>query len=133
MANISYAYTKVKPFSWNRFLKLQNKTHKQIQEAILAASKWVTCASGTMCSVLPRQADGAPKDLALYRLGKKFYEAVQYCHWNDCKAILIEIEERSDILIGIERARRKKVQEDYDRAFAVRKALAKQNNESFRY
>jgi hypothetical protein len=86
-------------FDWNAFLDKKSITSSEWMYALKLAGSWVTCACGTMCSVIPRRSDGEPEDNQLYSLGMQFYDAIDIENADLAKDVLIEIEKRSAELI----------------------------------
>jgi hypothetical protein len=81
MANKSFAVQQGKqPFNWNGFLakatyEWANKHAYSMQIASDKAGRWVTCAVGNQCAVIPRLyplTGGEPEDNQLRELGVMF-------------------------------------------------------------
>lgn len=69
-----YSTAHYKPyFDWNKFLfKKKVYTKDELDEASHDAARWVTCACGNVCNVIPRDSDGAPLDKKLQAAGRQF-------------------------------------------------------------
>lgn len=105
----TYAETKGHaPFDWNKALDeaLFQEPDDATHHALSARAKaWTTCACGNACAIIPRYQSGSPKDDMLGDLGRHFFIRVFYRRWDDAKATLRRIEERSQALITEELAK----------------------------
>lgn len=121
MNNELYVETKHKPvFNWHHFLRQEDYTHDELDDARDLAVNWVTCAVGHQCAIIPRDEDGWPLDKILQDRGQAFYDLLDswdnaysyhYDEEEDGKpfnhkayqekalALLLEIEQRSAELI----------------------------------
>lgn len=100
-----------KPFDWNAFLNKEDYTREELQEASFLSSQWVTCACGNQCHIIPRDIKGEPEDEILLWAGIEFHDEIEnmrsyrdvkhkfYVGKERAKKLLIEIEQRSDVLI----------------------------------
>lgn len=95
-------------FDWNIALDkaIAGKlTSAEIVELKSKANKWVTCACGNLCSIIPRQIidgykmKGEPIDHELSGLGYYFNAHITNQYWELAKETLQKIESRSKILI----------------------------------
>jgi hypothetical protein len=93
--NISYAQKKKKKtFDWNGFLdkdftrnkNFSKETLNKLIEASRLSSKWVTCACGNQCAIIPRNLEGQPKDYTLASLGMDFFSKINSMHSNYVEA-----------------------------------------------
>ncbi len=66
------AHRGLKPFNWNRFLRLKRYTTKSLKAAEDLSGDWVTCACGNQCKDIPRGVMGVPLDDTLSNLGTVF-------------------------------------------------------------
>lgn len=60
------------PFDWNLWLAKAARdgaTEEEWSQATLASSRWVTCATGNQCTIIPRDEKGQPKDAVAVILG----------------------------------------------------------------
>lgn len=92
-----------KPFDWSVFLKraiTREVSKEEMWEAQYLAARWVTCACGNQCSMLPRFVDGEPKDEQLSAMGSDFNNAITCKRWRDARGMLKRIEGRSDELLA---------------------------------
>ena len=64
------------------------------------ASQWVTCACGQLCQNLPRDMHGEPEDEDLQYLGADFNVEIDQRNWKEAKAILDDIEARTNYLLN---------------------------------
>lgn len=69
---------------------------------VIHAGKWVTCACGNLCDIIPRDTFGAPYDSKLATLGVLFWDNIAAAAWIDALSILDRIEQRSEFLIEVE-------------------------------
>lgn len=104
----TYAETQGKaPFDWNHFLNRAIAGQITVAEeakAMQLSSRWVTCACGNQCAIIPREGDccggpGAPNDEMLKDLGLQFDYEIRACAWRAAKMTLRDIELRADELI----------------------------------
>ena len=88
-----------KPFNW--FEVLDNSQGKTIdwRELYNLSKRWVTCACGNLCDVIPRIEGGMPFDPRLQRLGMRFNDAIYNADRKEALIVLREIENRSIELI----------------------------------
>lgn len=112
---MTYTETKGKdPFDWWAFLNKPYSEHseKELCEAAVLSSDWVTCGVGTQCKDLPRRPNNSPVDFTLLQLGLRFMDQIEtmaLCYSSDiltfreavssAKGILDYIETRSTILL----------------------------------
>jgi hypothetical protein len=94
------------PFDWNRWLDravLKNPSSDEFQMAYGKANQWVTCAVGNQCTIIPRYlhdgSGGEPQDRELRNLGMRFMHNIQNGEWGSAKYTLLQIEQRSAVLI----------------------------------
>ncbi len=98
------------PFDWNKFLRnvIRRKTRlpdEEYKQVFDLSSDWVTCACGTMCSIIPRGGrhnEDEPVDTALRDLGITFHKNISNKQWTKAKATLAKIEARSATIINRE-------------------------------
>jgi len=109
----TYAKANLKDeFDWNAFLHQELFTEEELYNAFELADKWITCACGNQCEIIPRNEYGMPIDVDLMILGRKFNDAIRSM-WDACmdrqsledrivyaKMILLQIEVRSQELIN---------------------------------
>ncbi len=118
----TYAETEnINPFNWNKFLSKKSYTKKNLTDANYLSEKWVSCAVGTQCAIIPRHAyketygldikmQHEPIDSILSKLGYKFnlhiekmvedYDDFRFLsHRARAIKTLKAIEKRSSILI----------------------------------
>lgn len=84
------------PFDWNKELSKRDKDWYYLKRM---SSRWVTCACGNTCAIIPRDDKGMPYDTVLSDLGHLFYEKVCDMNTRGAKATLKKIEARSSELI----------------------------------
>ena len=85
---------------WNKELENPPKLFsKRYYELACAADKWVTCAVGNQCKIIPRYDSGEPKDFRLRTLGIKFSDHIDAADFKTAKEVLEKIENRSGELI----------------------------------
>lgn len=105
---MTYAqWTGSAPFDWNLFLKRAIAGKLARSEESIArymAINWPTCACGNLCSKLPRDTRGKPRDQRLADLGGLFYVLISSARWEEAKVTLAEIEERSHQLLSLAEA-----------------------------
>ena len=87
-------------FDWNAFLDKEIITEDEWFDAWELAGNWTTCACGNQCDIIPRDTNGSPKDIILYRLGGEFHCSISSENISKSKDILKLIEERSAFLIN---------------------------------
>ena len=63
-------------FNWYEFLNNKFPSTMQLIIAKEKASRWVTCAVGNQCEVIPRHMDGTPTDHILLDQGFLFNHAI---------------------------------------------------------
>ena len=105
---MTYTETKnEKPFDWNKFLNKKEITQEEWENASELSSKWVTCACGNQCDLIPRytskhtfDAAGRPIDRVLSELGYEFYELIEMQNIKSSKLILAKIEQRSAYILA---------------------------------
>ncbi len=87
--------------NWYEFLKKDNITDKEWDDAEYLAESWVTCACGGQCYIIPRDREGQPLDKDLTYLGGKhgFLKAIKKQNRESALKLLDKIEARSAILI----------------------------------
>lgn len=78
-------------------LTLDSEQEEKLAEA---ASDWPSCACGQLCSALPRNSEGAPKDLELYALGLDFNDAIGDGDYSYALTVFKTIERRSTRLLS---------------------------------
>jgi hypothetical protein len=90
-----------KAFDWNKALSAKSISGKKWDKLLKKAGDWVTCACGNQCAILPRYADGEPKDQILSLLGgiDGFFGAIRNRDKENAIDLLAMIETRSEILI----------------------------------
>lgn len=98
-----------KPYNWTAFLNhaiANGITDEEHQAAKERSLKWVTCACGNQCSIIPRSkvrdfmsGAGAPIDEILKSLGKEFYDQIQYREYENAKLTVKAIDRRSLLII----------------------------------
>lgn len=108
------------PFDWNKWLDAAiadpNSITKEEHAKVCGLSfKWVTCACGNQCAIIPRYETGVepeddpgpgmPEDPVLQSLGGDFHAEITYKGWGEAKRVLQDIEARSAILIQEELAK----------------------------
>lgn len=104
------------PFDWRLFLTraIADKiTHEEYQGALERARRWVACACGNQCAIIPREQTiinphrmlHAPLDEELELLGRDFYQDMHAEDYDRALATLTGIEARSAILIAEELAK----------------------------
>lgn len=91
-----------KPFNWNKFLDSEHISDTAWHEAYFLSSKWVTCACGNLCELIPREdnifqsgGSGMPEDRKLRNLGVRFNENILSKNQKRAKITLDLIEKRS--------------------------------------
>ena len=100
MINQTYAEMQGKEvFDWNEFLNKKDITVEEWKNASVLSSRWVTCACGVQCGVIPRLDDGGPLDAILMNEGLDFLGNIKRRNITQAKLTLIEIEKRSAYLI----------------------------------
>lgn len=92
------------PFDWNKVLanppQRDSKEHEVLRRL---AARWVTCACGNQCAIIPRESlYGTPIDQGLVSLGLNFSYMVARGEWNEARDILKRIETRASQLISRE-------------------------------
>lgn len=82
MEKYSEKETGKKAFDWEKFLNtpLEKYTELSLKEAVELSERWVTCAVGNQCDIIPRDVDGNPDDLRLRRYGTRFNLLVEGMH-----------------------------------------------------
>ena len=97
----TYAETKgVKPFDWK--IELEKCIETKLESTYnltIEANRWITCACGNQCDIIPREKNGAPKDEFLASEGVDFYNYVSLGLWGKALETLDKIEQRSNELI----------------------------------
>lgn len=88
------------PFDWNVALAQKNISATKWEILDELACKWITCAVGNQCNVIPRNKWGCPLDNTLCELGEKFSLAIGQHRKIKAKNILLKIEQRSAELIS---------------------------------
>ena len=93
------------PFDWNAFLERAMRGEVEALsddyfQALSMSGRWVTCACGSQCDVIPRWSDGSPRDSLLTDLGVRFYGAIRRASWAEARDTLAAIETRSAELIA---------------------------------
>lgn len=114
MKTYTEVHSKKEPFDWNRFLRnvIRRKTRlpdDEMKQVFDLSADWVTCACGTMCSIIPRGGDDSydeaePLDTKLRDLGINFHKQISNRQWMKARATLAKIEARSAVLINRELA-----------------------------
>lgn len=61
---------------------------------------WVTCACGELCKALPKDRNGQPEDLQLYKMGVDFTNCILAKHWHQALGTLNQIEARTAKLLN---------------------------------
>ena len=93
-------------FDWRAWLERAIKEEPGDEshiKAVNSARKWVTCAVGNQCSVIPRNENGLPKDDQLRELGIDFHDRIRTRSYRHADAVLDLIEARSyELIAGIE-------------------------------
>lgn len=70
---ITYAESKkAKPYDWNKFLNKKKYSRIDLSQASYLAGRWVSCACGYQCEIIPRDENGLPLDGRLMTLGVEF-------------------------------------------------------------
>jgi hypothetical protein len=98
---ITFAQTQNQPpFDWHAFLDsaIAGKP-VYIENARYLASKWVTCACGNQCAVIPRGWKGEPLDPELKEMGLHFFKDIECNQWERAKRTLSAIEARSTAIL----------------------------------
>lgn len=85
---------------WNEFLSKENITESEWAQADELSNKWVTCAVGNQCRLIPKTMHGEPIDSKLFNLGLKFSVLIARKNIEDIKFCLKQIEKRSDEIIN---------------------------------
>jgi len=97
----TYSEAQGKPkFDWNKFL--ENPPEDRSDEHLFAStlsSKWVTCACGNLCDIIPRSIKGKPDDRELERLGIEFDYEIKKGDFVTAKETLAKIEKLSTEII----------------------------------
>lgn len=89
-----------KPFNWNKALNEKNIPYKKWKKMAKLSNKWITCACGNQCSIIPRcPISGSPIDNDLHDLGVDFYFSICKRLKKRSISVLKKIEERSAQLI----------------------------------
>lgn len=100
----TYCQTKSRSkIDWNKTLDdliAGKNTTRRISDIKELSNKWVTCACGNQCDVLPRWDDGSPKDTELEDLGMEFCDNIFDENWKAARTTLNKIEKRSTLLIN---------------------------------
>lgn len=92
--------TNKKSIDWNKVLENWNNLSTRDKAMYIQKSKsWVTCACGSLCSIIPRRYSNMPDDSILTHLGRKFTTAMMAEDIKSAKSILKKIEKRSNIVI----------------------------------
>ena len=93
----TYSETQGKqPFNWYEALNQDKPDWKMLKKL---AGKWVTCACGNQCDVIPRNEYGMPKDVELRKVGGIFYTQIYCRNAEEALSILNKIEIRSSEII----------------------------------
>lgn len=87
-----------KPFDWNKALNSKINTQIYWGKLFKKANRWVTCACGNQCHIIPRSI-GIPVDTKLRTLGNIFTHHINNNYKIGAKITLEQIEKRSAILI----------------------------------
>lgn len=102
------------PFDWPAFLDNPPELHSpEHLGAIGLAYRWVSCACGQQCAIIPRYdsddegySPGCPIDGTLAQLGGSFATLIFSAYWSQARVTLAGIEARSAVLIAAELAKR---------------------------
>lgn len=86
-------------FDWNEFLTRPRRDMTTWMQASMQARKWVTCACGNQCAIIPRDDIGSPYDDELQTLGVRFTGLIGRWRRKDAWNVLQQIERRSAQLI----------------------------------
>tara|TARA_R110000850_G_scaffold223916_1_gene349458 strand:- start:266 stop:595 length:330 start_codon:yes stop_codon:yes gene_type:complete len=88
-------------WDWYAFLEASEEIKQKFRvEAHKLSAKWVTCACGQVCNILPKALGYSfPLDDDVTLLGLDFTDLVINNDWNDAKKILDKIEERTIFLL----------------------------------
>lgn len=73
---------------------------KEHRVLITQSERWVTCAVGNQCDVIPRDRKGCPHDYKLHALGVAFDLYITNAEWKKARKTLLKIEKRSAKLIA---------------------------------
>jgi hypothetical protein len=89
-------------FDWR--IALKEATERELsddewEELGEKSNDWVSCACGNMCSIIPRDHVGRPKDEYLAGLGETFNDNIDDKDPEEALKTLCEIEKRSEYLI----------------------------------
>ena len=89
-----------KIFDWNAFLENPPERRSlRHRRATDLSGRWVTCACGNLCDIIPRSAFGIPFDNELEMLGIRFHALIDDGEWENAKNTLNMIEKRSQEII----------------------------------
>lgn len=88
-----------KPFDWLEALSQEEIPKDEWEYLAHLSGRWVTCACGNQCDIIPRFPDGAPIDEKLHNLGMTFHSWILRENKEEAINVLKRIEKRSKELI----------------------------------